>query len=395
APVPGRPARGQRQGTAALRRHGLHRRQPHARPLGRPLELAAADRPLLVPDLREAVRAGHAGHDPRLRLLQPVLPHHRRALHQRRHHGVHAAHPGRPVRRLPEPAPDHPARRRRGAVPLGPLPGPGAGHEAPAAGDARDEERVLRHLRVPPARHRPAAEGDPGRQHPVRLGDGGCGARHRPDHRPLLRRHQALHRRRRDLRRGPQEDLRGERVPGVPAPEGAPRAPGRMSAPAQPPVAAARPHRVESPHGTREDPYYWLRDDTRSDPEVLAYLEAENAWTDAVLAPLKPLQERIYQEIIGRIRQDDMSVPWRRNGYWYYSRYETGANYPIHARRRGSMDAPEEVMLDVSALAAVHDFYQVGSWDVSPDNRLLAFTEDTVGRRQFVLRVKDLVTGEM
>lgn len=168
-----------------------------------------------------------------------------------------------------------------------------------------------------------------------------------------------------------------------------------MSAPAQPPVAAARRHRVESPHGTREDPYYWLRDDTRSDPEVLAYLEAENAWTDAVLAPLKPLQERIYQEIIGRIRQDDMSVPWRRNGYWYYSRYETGANYPIHARRRGSMDAPEEVMLDVSALAAVHDFYQVGSWDVSPDNRLLAFTEDTVGRRQFVLRVKDLVTGEM
>src|SRR5690606_39443206 len=99
--------------------------------------------------------------------------------------------------------------------------------------------------------------------------------------------------------------------------------------------------------------------------------------------------------VIGRIRQDDMSVPWRRNGYWYYSRYETGANYPIHARRRGSMDAPEEVMLDVSALAAVHDFYQVGSWDVSPDNRLLAFTEDTVGRRQFVLRVKDLVTGEM
>ncbi len=109
-----------------------------------------------------------------------------------------------------------------------------------------------------------------------------------------------------------------------------------MSTPAQPPVAAVRPHRVESPNGTREDPYYWLRDDTRSDPEVLAYLEAENAWTDAVLAPLKPLQEQIYQEIIGRIRQDDASVPWHRNGYWYYWRYETGANYPIHARRKGS-----------------------------------------------------------
>jgi oligopeptidase B len=168
-----------------------------------------------------------------------------------------------------------------------------------------------------------------------------------------------------------------------------------MSTPAQPPVAAVRPHRVESPNGTREDPYYWLRDDTRSDPEVLAYLEAENAWTDAVLAPLKPLQEQIYQEIIGRIRQDDASVPWHRNGYWYYWRYETGANYPIHARRKGSMEAPEEILLDVSALAAQHDFYQVGAWDVSPDNRLLAFTEDTVGRRQFTLRVKDLTTGEM
>jgi oligopeptidase B len=168
-----------------------------------------------------------------------------------------------------------------------------------------------------------------------------------------------------------------------------------MTGPAQPPVAAVRPHRVESPHGTREDPYYWLRDDTRSDPQVLGYLQAENAWTDAVLAPLKPLAERIYQEITGRIRQDDMSVPWYRRGYWYYSRYQTGANYPIHARRKGSMDAPEEIMLDVAAMAAAHDFYQIGSWDVSPDNRLLAFTEDTVGRRQFVLRVKDLATGEL
>lgn len=168
-----------------------------------------------------------------------------------------------------------------------------------------------------------------------------------------------------------------------------------MSVPAVPPVAAVRPHRVESPHGTREDPYYWLRDDTREDPQILAHLAAENAWTDAVMAPWRPLQERIYQEIIGRIRQDDSSVPWHKHGYWYYSRFETGANYPVYARRAGSMQAPEEILLDVTAMAASHDFFQVGAWEVSPDNRLLAWSEDSVGRRQFVIRVKDLATGEL
>jgi oligopeptidase B len=163
----------------------------------------------------------------------------------------------------------------------------------------------------------------------------------------------------------------------------------------RPPLAAVRPHRVESPNGSRVDPYYWLRDDTRQDPEVIAYLEAENAWTDAAFAPLRPLQERIYQEIVGRIRQDDASVPWRRHGYWYYHRFETGKDYPVHARRAGDLAAPEQVMLDVNAMAAGHDFFQVGSWEVSPDNRLLAWTEDCVGRRQFVLRVKELDTGRV
>jgi oligopeptidase B len=154
-----------------------------------------------------------------------------------------------------------------------------------------------------------------------------------------------------------------------------------------------KPHRVESPHGTREDPYYWLRDDTRQDPAILAHLAAENEWTDAALAPLRPLQHRIYEEIVGRIRQDDASVPWHRNGYWYYNRFETGRDYPIHVRRAGDMQAPEQVLLDVNAMAAGLDFFEVGSWEVSPDNRLLAWTEDGVGRRQFVLRVKDLATG--
>ncbi|HWL61402.1 MAG TPA: S9 family peptidase [Steroidobacteraceae bacterium] len=168
-----------------------------------------------------------------------------------------------------------------------------------------------------------------------------------------------------------------------------------MNAGARPPVAAVRPHRVESPHGSRVDPYYWLRDDTRQDTEVLAYLAAENAWTDAAFASIRPLQERIYNEIVGRIRQDDASVPWHRRGYWYYHRFETGKDYPVHARRKGDLAAPEQVMLDVNAMAAGQDFFQVGGWEVSPDNRLLAWTEDSVGRRQFVLRVKELDTGRV
>ncbi|MDQ2641058.1 MAG: S9 family peptidase [Pseudomonadota bacterium] len=164
---------------------------------------------------------------------------------------------------------------------------------------------------------------------------------------------------------------------------------------ARPPVAAVRPHRVESPNGSRVDPYYWLRDDTRQDPEVLAYLAAENTWTDAAFAPIRPLQERIYAEIVGRIRQDDASVPWQRRGYWYYHRFETGKDYPVHARRKEDLAAPEQVMLDVNAMAAGQDFFQVGGWEVSPDNRLLAWTEDCVGRRQFVLRVKELDTGRV
>jgi oligopeptidase B len=167
-----------------------------------------------------------------------------------------------------------------------------------------------------------------------------------------------------------------------------------MSGPPAAPVAAMRPQQVQAPAGTRVDPYYWLRDDTRTSPEVLAHLQAENAWTDAAMEPLKPLQERIYGEIVGRIKQDDASVPWRKDGYWYYQRFETGRDYPIHARRKGSLQSPEQVMLDVNAMAVGLDFFQVGSWAVSPDNRLLAWTEDRVGRRQFVLRVKDLESGQ-
>jgi oligopeptidase B len=162
-----------------------------------------------------------------------------------------------------------------------------------------------------------------------------------------------------------------------------------------PPVAAAKPHPVPSPNGSREDEYYWLRDDTRSDPEVLAYLQAENAYKDAMLAHVAPLQEKLYAEIVARIKQDDSSVPYRKRGYWYYRRFETGREYPLYARRQGSPDGPEQVMLDANALARGHEFFAVGALEVSPDDRYVAWAEDTVGRRQYVLRIKDLVTGEI
>ncbi|MBX3726772.1 MAG: S9 family peptidase [Xanthomonadales bacterium] len=162
-----------------------------------------------------------------------------------------------------------------------------------------------------------------------------------------------------------------------------------------PPVAEVRPHTVAAPHGaSREDEYYWLRDDSRADPAMLAYLEAENAYTDAVMAPLQPLRQRLYDELVGRIKQDDSSVPYRFKDYWYQTRFEEGKEYPIHVRRKGTMEAPEEIMLDVNAMAQGMSFYQVATWELSPDQKRIAYFEDSVGRRQYTLRVKDLGTGE-
>ncbi len=169
----------------------------------------------------------------------------------------------------------------------------------------------------------------------------------------------------------------------------------QQAAPPTPPVAARRPFEVAAPHGKRVDEYYWLRDDERKNPELLAYLEAENAYADAMLAPLAPLQRKLYDEMVARIKQDDASVPYRKGGYWYYTRYETGQEHPIHARRAGTMQAPEQILLDVNAMAAGKDFFQVDELSVSPDGRLLAWAEDEVGRRQYVIRVKNLETGEV
>lgn len=162
----------------------------------------------------------------------------------------------------------------------------------------------------------------------------------------------------------------------------------------QPPKAAQRPHVVSSPFGDRVDPWYWLRDDERKNPDMIAYLEAENEYLKAVMAPHRALEQKIYDEIVGRLKQDDASVPQRRNGYWYYSRFESGKQYPIFARRKGSLEAPEEILIDGNVRAQSHDFYQLAGLEVSVDGRWVAVAEDTVGRRQYDVRIKDLSTGE-
>lgn len=165
------------------------------------------------------------------------------------------------------------------------------------------------------------------------------------------------------------------------------------------PVARKVPHVVRSPHGDREDPYYWLRDDSRKDPGLLAWLEAENAYKRAMLAHTEADQQALYDEIVGRVKQDDASVPARKNGWWYYTRYEEGREYPVIARRAAAAGAaydpaaPEQVMLDGNALAEGKAFFQIGNFEVTRDGRILAWVEDTVGRGQWTLRFKDLARG--
>jgi oligopeptidase B len=164
--------------------------------------------------------------------------------------------------------------------------------------------------------------------------------------------------------------------------------------PPTPPIAAVRPHRFREFGTERVDDYYWLRDDSRQDPEMLAYLTAENAYTQAVLAPTEPLQAKLYQELVGRLKQDDDSVPFRKDGYWYYRRFETGQEYDRLYRRQGTMTGREELLLDLPELARGHNYFALGGWDVTPDGRLLAWTEDVVSRRQYTVHLRDLLTGQ-
>ena len=162
-----------------------------------------------------------------------------------------------------------------------------------------------------------------------------------------------------------------------------------------PPVARIVPKQDTTLGDVRIDNYAWLRDDARKDAAVISYLEEENRYTEAMTRHTAALQEKLFQEMKGRIRETDLSVPERIGEYFYYSRTETGKQYPILARKRGSLTAREEVLIDQNAMAEGKRYFSLGAYEVSPDARLLAFAVDTTGAERYTMMVKDLSTGRV
>src|SRR6267378_4274794 len=160
-----------------------------------------------------------------------------------------------------------------------------------------------------------------------------------------------------------------------------------------PPAAKKVPKSTEINGHTLVDNYFWLRD--KQNPEVKAYLDAENSYTDAVMKSTEALQKKLYDEMLSRIKETDIEVPYKEGDYFYYSRTETGKQYQIHCRKKGGMDAPEEVVLDVNEMAKGQKFMSLGAYNVSDDGNLLAYTTDNTGFRQYSLAVKDLRTGKL
>ena len=162
---------------------------------------------------------------------------------------------------------------------------------------------------------------------------------------------------------------------------------------AEAPMVEKKPERLEIHGDIRIDNYFWLKE--RDNPEVIAYLEAENAHVDRMMAPYAGLQNTLFEEMKARIKQDDQSVPYRDGEYYYYYRYEGGREYPIYCRRKGSLDAQEEILLDVNVGAEGEEFYSVRGFAVSPDHRKAAYGVDTTGRRFYTVHFLDLETGEL
>ena len=160
-----------------------------------------------------------------------------------------------------------------------------------------------------------------------------------------------------------------------------------------PPIAKTIPTTLEEHGRSRVDRYYWLSE--RGNPAVLAYLEAENDYARAVMAHRATFEETLFEEIKGRIKQTDLSVPYKLDDYYYYTRYEKGKEYPLYCRKRETLEAGEEVMLDVNVLAGGHEFFAIGGMAVSFARDLLAYAFDTRGRRIYTVRFKDLTTGEL
>ncbi len=161
----------------------------------------------------------------------------------------------------------------------------------------------------------------------------------------------------------------------------------------QPPLAEKIVKELTIHGQTRIDEYYWLNE--RRNPKVIDYLKAENAYADALMKHTEPLQQKLYNEMFGRIKQTDLSVPYFENGYWYYTRFEAGKDYPVHCRRAKTPKGREEILLDGNAMAAGHSYFNIGGTAVSPDNTVLAYGVDTVSRRQYKLYFKNLKTGRI
>ena len=159
------------------------------------------------------------------------------------------------------------------------------------------------------------------------------------------------------------------------------------------PVAKKLPKQLKKHNEIRIDDYYWLND--RENPEVIDYLNQENSYYDAMTAHTKDFQKQLFEEMKGRIKEDDQSVPYLYNGYYYITRYEKGQDYPIYSRKKGSLDAPEEILFNCNELAKGHTFFQLGGLSVSPDNRFASFGVDTVGRRIYTIKIKNLETNEI
>jgi oligopeptidase B len=158
-----------------------------------------------------------------------------------------------------------------------------------------------------------------------------------------------------------------------------------------PPQAPEKPHQITEAGHTRNDPFFWLRE--RDNPQVLKYLDAENRHTETALKKTEKLQQSLYKEMRGRIKEADVSVPDKIDDYYYYSRTETGKQYAIYCRKKGGLDAKEEVLLDENVLVQGRKYFRIGALSVSPDHQLLAYSTDTDGSETYVLRIKSLVTG--
>ncbi|WP_374348488.1 S9 family peptidase [Chitinimonas sp.] len=160
-----------------------------------------------------------------------------------------------------------------------------------------------------------------------------------------------------------------------------------------PPVAEPHPFEVLSPHGARNDPYYWLRDDSRKDPKVLGYLQAENAYFKAQSAVYAPKTQQLYKELVARLKQDDSTVPYKKGDWLYYTRFEKGREYPVEARKPVAGGA-EQILVDGNREAGKQAFYQLAEVEVSPDAQRVAYLEDRSGRRQYTLKVRDIASGK-